>query len=153
MKPVVVQVVNKSPYPLPSYMTTQSAGMDVCANIPQPIYLEPLERRLIPTGLYVSIPVGYEIQVRPRSGLALRSGLTVLNSPGTVDADYRGEIGVLLINMGPAAVSISPGDRIAQLVLAQHAFASWDQKKDVSEFPDTERGAGGFGSTGCAAKG
>lgn len=148
MKPVVVQIVNKSPYPLPSYMTTQSAGMDVCANIPQPIYLEPLERRLIPTGLYVSIPVGYEIQVRPRSGLALRSGLTVLNSPGTVDADYRGEIGVLLINMGPAAVSISPGDRIAQLVLAQHAFASWDRKKDVSEFPDTGRGSGGFGSTG-----
>lgn len=148
MKPVVVQVVNKSPYPLPSYMTTQSAGMDVCANIPQPIHLEPLERRLIPTGLYVSIPVGYEIQVRPRSGLALRSGLTVLNSPGTIDADYRGEIGVLLINMGPAAVSISPGDRIAQLVLAQHAFASWDQKKDVSEFPDTGRGSGGFGSTG-----
>lgn len=148
MKPVVVQIVNKSPYPLPSYMTTQSAGMDVCANIPQPIYLEPLERRLIPTGLYVSIPVGYEIQVRPRSGLALRSGLTVLNSPGTVDADYRGEIGVLLINMGPTAVSVSPGDRIAQLVLAQHAFASWDMKKDVSEFPDTERGSGGFGSTG-----
>lgn len=148
MKPVVVQVVNKSPYPLPSYMTTQSAGMDVCANIPQPIYLEPLERRLIPTGLYVSIPVGYEIQVRPRSGLALRSGLTVLNSPGTVDADYRGELGVLLINMGPTAVSISPGDRIAQLVLAQHAFASWDTKKDVSEFPDTGRGSGGFGSTG-----
>ena len=148
MKPVVVQVVNKSPYPLPSYMTTQSAGMDVCANIPQPIYLEPLERRLIPTGLYVSIPVGYEIQVRPRSGLALRSGLTVLNSPGTIDADYRGEIGVLLINMGPAAVSISPGDRIAQLVLAQHAFTSWDLKKDVSEFSDTGRGSGGFGSTG-----
>lgn len=148
MKPVVVQIVNKSPYPLPSYMTTQSAGMDVCANIPQPICLEPLERRLIPTGLYVSIPVGYEIQVRPRSGLALRSGLTVLNSPGTVDADYRGEIGVLLINMGHAVVSISPGDRIAQLVLAQHAFASWDMKKDVSEFPDTGRGSGGFGSTG-----
>lgn len=148
MKPVVVQVVNKSPYPLPSYMTTQSAGMDVCANIPQPIYLEPLERRLIPTGLCVSIPVGYEIQVRPRSGLALRSGLTVLNSPGTVDADYRGEIGVLLINMGPTAVSVSPGDRIAQLVLAQHAFASWDMKQDVSEFPDTGRGSGGFGSTG-----
>lgn len=148
MEPVVVQVVNTSPYPLPSYMTTQSAGMDVCANIPQSIHLEPLERRLIPTGLHVSIPVGYEIQVRPRSGLALRSGLTVLNSPGTIDADYRGEIGVLLINMGPTAVSISPGDRIAQLVLAQHAFASWDQKKDVSEFPDTERGSGGFGSTG-----
>ena len=148
MKPVVVQVVNKSPYPLPSYMTTQSAGMDVCANIPQPIHLGPLERRLIPTGLYVSIPVGYEIQVRPRSGLALRSGLTVLNSPGTVDADYRGEIGVLLINMGSTAVDISPGDRIAQLILAQHALASWDMKKDVSEFPDTGRGSGGFGSTG-----
>lgn len=98
MQPVVVQIVNKSPYPLPSYMTMQSAGMDICANIPTPVYLEPLERRLIPTGLYVSLPEGYEIQVRPRSGLALKSGLTVLNSPGTIDADYRGEIGVVVLN-------------------------------------------------------
>lgn len=148
MQPVVVQIVNKSPYPLPSYMTMQSAGMDICANIPTPVYLEPLERRLIPTGLYVSLPEGYEIQVRPRSGLALKSGLTVLNSPGTIDADYRGEIGVLLINMSASAVCVSPGDRIAQIVLAQHASVSWETLKDISEFSATGRGSGGFGSTG-----
>ena len=145
MKPVVVQVINKSPYPLPSYMTTQSAGMDVCANIPQPIHLEPLERRLIPTGLYVSIPVGFEIQVRPRSGLAARHGVTVLNAPGTVDADYRGEIKVILVNVSDTPFEINPGERIAQLVVARYEKAVWEETDSLD---DTERGEGGFGSTG-----
>lgn len=148
MKPVVVQVVNKSPYPLPSYMTTQSAGMDVCANISEPVVLKPLVRFAVPTGLFVSLPAGYELQVRPRSGLALRTGLTVVNSPGTIDADYRGEIRVLLINLSSEDALIRPGERIAQIVLARHEVVSWAAVDDVSALPTTERGSGGFGSTG-----
>lgn len=148
MKPVVVQVVNKSPYPLPPYMTMQSAGMDVCANVSEPITLKPLARFAVPTGLYVSLPTGYELQVRPRSGLALRTGLTVVNSPGTIDADYRGEIRVILINLSSEDALIRPGDRIAQLVLARHEVVSWAAVDDVPALPATERGAGGFGSTG-----
>lgn len=148
MKPVVVQVVNKSPYPLPSYMTTQSAGMDVCANISEPITLKPLARFAVPTGLYVALPAGYELQVRPRSGLALRTGLTVVNSPGTIDADYRGEIRVPLINLSSEDTLIRPGERIAQIVLGRHEVVSWATVDDVSALPTTERGSGGFGSTG-----
>lgn len=148
MSSVRVSVVNKSPYPLPKYMTAQSAGMDVCANISEPIVLKPFVRVAVPTGLYVALPAGYELQVRPRSGLALRTGLTVVNSPGTIDADYRGEIRVLLINLSSEDALIRPGDRIAQLVLARHDAVSWAVVDDVSALPTTERGAGGFGSTG-----
>lgn len=148
MEPVVVQVVNKSPYPLPSYMTAQSAGMDVCANISEPITLKPLARFAVPTGLYVALPAGYELQVRPRSGLALRTGLTVVNSPGTIDADYRGEIRVPLINLSSEDTLIRPGERIAQIVLGRHEVVSWAAVDDVSALPTTERGSGGFGSTG-----
>lgn len=148
MEPVVVHVVNKSPYPLPSYMTTQSAGMDVCANISEPITLKPLARFAVPTGLYVALPAGYELQVRPRSGLALRTGLTVVNSPGTIDADYRGEIRVPLINLSSEDTLIRPGERIAQIVLGRHEVVSWAAVGDVSALPTTERGSGGFGSTG-----
>lgn len=148
MEPVVVQVVNKSPYPLPSYMTTQSAGMDVCANISEPITLKPLARFAVPTGLYVALPAGYELQVRPRSGLALRTGITVVNSPGTIDADYRGEIRVPLINLSSEDTLIRPGERIAQIVLGRHEVVSWAAVDDVSALPTTERGSGGFGSTG-----
>lgn len=148
MKPVVVQVVNKSPYPLPSYMTMQSAGMDVCANISEPITLKPLARFAVPTGLYVALPAGYELQVRPRSGLALRTGLTVVNSPGTIDADYRGEIRVPLINLSSEDTLIRPGERIAQIVLGRHEVVSWAAVDDVSALPTTVRGSGGFGSTG-----
>ena len=148
MSSVRVSVVNKSPYSLPEYMTEQSAGMDVCANISEPITLKPLVRFAVPTGLYVALPAGYELQVRPRSGLALRTGLTVVNSPGTIDADYRGEIRVILINLSSEDALIRPGDRIAQLVLARHEVVSWEAVDDVSTLPTTERGAGGFGSTG-----
>ena len=140
-----VKVINKSKHSLPQYETIASAGMDVRANIDQAITLAPLERSLVKTGLFVEIPIGYEIQVRPRSGLAFKKGITVLNSPGTIDADYRGEIGVLLVNLSSEPFVIEDGERIAQLVLASHEQARW-QEVDVLE--DSDRGQGGFGSTG-----
>ncbi len=140
-----VRIVSKSAFELPKYETPLSAGMDVRANITESIVLEPLERAMIPTGLYVELPAGYELQVRPRSGLAAKYGITVLNSPGTVDADYRGEVRVILVNLSNEPFEIKPGERIAQLVIARHERAEWELVEELSE---TERGAGGFGSTG-----
>lgn len=140
-----VKVVNKSKYKLPQYETAGSAGMDLTANIEIPCCLEPMERTLIKTGLFLEIPQGYEAQVRPRSGLALKQGITVLNSPGTLDCDYRGEVGVILINLGKESFLINPGDRIAQLVFAKCEQAEFVPVEVLSE---TERGDGGFGSTG-----
>lgn len=140
-----IKIVNHSPYPLPAYATGLSAGMDLRADLPQTITLQPLERALIPTGLYMAIPAGYEAQVRPRSGLAVKKGLTVLNSPGTIDADYRGQVQVILVNVSNTLVQIEPGERIAQLVIAAHAVAEWEPVEILDE---TERGTGGFGSTG-----
>ena len=140
-----VKVINKSKHPLPQYETIASAGMDVRANIDQSITLEPLGRSLVKTGLFVEIPISYEIQVRPRSGLAFKKGITVLNSPGTIDADYRGEIGVLLVNLSSEPFVIEDGERIAQLVLASHEQAQWLETEILK---DSSRGQGGFGSTG-----
>ena len=140
-----VQVVNKSAYPVPAYATEKSAGMDLKANITEPITLGPLERAMVPTGLFIALPDGTEAQVRPRSGLAAKHGITVLNSPGTIDADYRGEIKVILVNLSNTPFEIVPGERIAQAVVAQHATIEWAA---VEELGSTERGAGGFGSTG-----
>jgi dUTP pyrophosphatase len=140
-----VRVINKSPYDLPKYETGASAGMDVRAVLDQEITLQPLERTLIKTGLFLEIPEGYEAQVRPRSGLALKKGFTVLNAPGTIDADYRGEVGVILVNLSNEAVTIEPGERVAQLVFAEFKQAQWESAESLSE---THRGAGGFGSTG-----
>ena len=140
-----VKVINKSKHPLPQYETIGSAGMDIRAHIEEAITLAPLDRVLVKTGLFVEIPLGYEIQVRPRSGLAFKKGITVLNSPGTIDADYRGEIGVLLVNLSSEPFVIEDGERIAQLVLASHEQAQW-QEVDILE--ESNRGQGGFGSTG-----
>ena len=140
-----IQVVNKGHQPLPAYATVQSAGMDLRANIDEPIVLKPLERRLIPTGLHIALPAGYEAQVRPRSGLALKKGITILNSPGTVDADYRGEVGVLLINLSQEDFVINDGERIAQMVIARHEQAEF---VEVEVLDETERGEGGYGHTG-----
>ncbi|SFN47997.1 dUTP pyrophosphatase [Algoriella xinjiangensis] len=140
-----VKVINISKHPLPEYKTALSAGMDLTANIDAPIVLKPLERRLIPTGLSIELPAGYEAQVRPRSGMALKFGLTCLNSPGTIDADYRGEIGVILANVSNETCTIEDGERIAQLVIAKHETITWEVTGELNE---TERGAGGFGSTG-----
>ena len=140
-----VQVINKSAFNLPAYQTAHSAGLDLQANITSDITLKPLERKLIPTGLFLALPSGTEAQVRPRSGLALKKGLTVLNAPGTIDADYRGEVGVILVNLSNEEVNITPGERIAQLVLAKYERINWE-KTQVLE--DTQRGSGGFGSTG-----
>ena len=140
-----VKIVNKSRNPLPQYETAQSAGMDVRADIDAPIVLKPLERVLVHTGLYVSLPVGYELQVRPRSGLAIKHGITVLNSPGTVDADYRGELMTILVNLSSEPYEIKPGERIAQYVVAKHERVEWEE---VDVLDETERGEGGFGSTG-----
>ena len=140
-----VKIVNKSNHRLPEYATSGSAGMDLKANTAEPIVLGPLERQMIPTGLYIALPEGYEAQVRPRSGLAAKYGVTVANSPGTVDADYRGEIKVILINLSNEKFIINPGDRIAQMVVAKHERVEWDEVADLNE---TERGEGGFGSTG-----
>ena len=141
----MVRLVNKGNQPLPEYATPQSAGMDLRANIEEPITLAPLERKLIPTGLYIALPEGYEAQVRPRSGLALKKGITVLNSPGTIDADYRGEIGVILINLSNEPFVVEPGERIAQMVIAAYGRVAWEQVETLDE---TERGAGGFGHSG-----
>lgn len=145
MKTTKVQIINKSAYPLPGYQTAQSAGMDIRANINEAITLMPMARGVIPTGLFAAIPEGYEIQVRPRSGLAAKRGLTVLNAPGTIDADYRGEIGVILVNLSSQSQTIEPGERIAQIVLAKHEKIEWET---VEELPQSQRGQGGFGSTG-----
>lgn len=140
-----IEIINKSHHELPSYSTELSAGMDLRANISEPITLEPLQRCLVPTGLYMALPAGYEAQVRPRSGLAIKSGITVLNSPGTIDADYRGEICVVLINLSDKAFIINDGERIAQMVIARHEKVEW---KPVEVLNSTERGEGGFGHTG-----
>lgn len=140
-----VKVINRSSNALPEYATALAAGLDVRANNPEPIVLKPLERAMVPTGLFIEIPAGYEVQVRPRSGLAAKKGITVLNAPGTIDADYRGEVCVILVNLSNADFVIEKGERIAQLVLAKHERIDWEP---VNELASSERGEGGFGSTG-----
>lgn len=140
-----IQIVNKSKHSLPAYATELSAGVDLRANIDTPITLEPLQRCMVPTGLFIALPKGFEAQVRPRSGLAIKKGISVLNSPGTIDADYRGEICIILINLSSETFVIEDGERIAQMVIARHEQAEWEQ---VEVLDETERGAGGFGHTG-----
>ena len=142
---MILKIINKSSNPLPKYESEQAAGMDIRCNINEAITLQPMERQLIPTGLFIELPVGYEAQIRPRSGLALKRGLTVLNTPGTIDADYRGEVGVILINLSGEAQTIEPGERICQMVIARHETPEVVEVKELSE---TERGAGGFGHSG-----
>jgi len=145
MKALNIDIINASKHPLPSYETIASAGMDLRANIDEPIILKPLERVIVKTGLFMALPVGYEAQVRPRSGLAAKKGISVLNAPGTIDADYRGEIGVILVNLSNEEFTINDGERIAQMILAKHERAIWN---NVTELDSTTRGSGGFGSTG-----
>ena len=140
-----VQIINKSKHATPNYETEGAAGMDLRANLNEPIVLKPLERAIIKTGLFIALPIGFEAQVRPRSGLAAKKGITVLNSPGTVDADYRGEIGLILVNLSNEEFVVNDGERIAQLIIAKHERVSWEEVEILSE---TERGSGGFGSTG-----
>lgn len=142
---VKIKIVNRGSQQLPAYATPESAGMDLRANVAEPVVLRPLERRIIPTGLYMALPPGYEAQVRPRSGLAFKHGITVLNSPGTIDSDYRGELGVLLVNLSNEDFTIKAGERIAQMVIARHEQGEF---VEVEELDDTERGAGGYGHTG-----
>ena len=143
-----IKIVNSSHHPLPQYATPLSAGLDLRANLEAPITLQPMERRLVPTGLRIALPEGYEAQVRPRSGLALKHGITLLNTPGTIDADYRGELMVILFNTGEEAFAIEPGDRIAQAVVVRHADVVWREIDDFDDFGTTDRGNRGFGSTG-----
>lgn len=140
-----VKIVNQSTNPLPGYSTVHSAGMDLRANLSEPVVLKPLQRALIPTGLFIELPVGYEAQIRPRSGLALNKGITVLNSPGTIDADYRGEVGIILINLSGEDFVIEHGERICQMVIARHEHIAWEMVEILEE---TQRGSGGFGHTG-----
>ncbi|MGM9790769.1 MAG: dUTP diphosphatase [Candidatus Cryptobacteroides sp.] len=140
-----VRVINRSANALPSYSTELSAGMDVRADIPEAVVLAPLQRAIVPTGIFIEIPAGFEVQVRPRSGLAAKHGITVLNSPGTIDADYRGELKVILVNLSSEPFAVEPGERIAQIVLAKHEVIEWEEATELSE---SGRGAGGFGSTG-----
>ena len=140
-----IKIINNSQHELPNYETLASAGMDLRANISEAITLQPLERAIVKTGLFIELPIGFEAQVRPRSGLAAKNGVTVLNAPGTIDADYRGEIGVILVNLSNQAFTIKNGERIAQLIIAKHERADWEL---VSELSETQRGEGGFGSTG-----
>ena len=140
-----IKIINKSKHELPSYATSASAGMDLRANLEEPIVLKSLERTLVATGLFIELPIGYEAQIRPRSGLAFKNGLTVLNSPGTIDADYRGEIKVILVNLSLQDFTINDGERIAQMIIAKHEQAEWIKAEQLEE---TERGEGGFGSTG-----
>ncbi|MBP9070119.1 MAG: dUTP diphosphatase [Bacteroidia bacterium] len=140
-----IKLINQSKHPLPEYATEHAAGMDLRANLSEPIALKPLERTLVATGLFMELPIGFEAQIRPRSGLAFKNGLTVLNSPGTIDADYRGEIKVLLVNLSNTDFVINDGERIAQMVIAKHEVAKWEV---VTVLEDSNRGAGGFGSTG-----
>jgi len=142
---LTVKVINKSKHPLPEYATAFSAGLDLKANISEPVVLKPLQRQLIPTGLFIELPESYEAQIRPRSGLAFKNGITVLNSPGTIDADYRGEVKVLLVNLSDTEFTINDGERIAQMVIARHEQIKWQQVEILEE---SGRGAGGFGSTG-----
>lgn len=142
---MILKIINKSNNPLPKYESEQAAGMDIRCNITEAITLQPMERKLIPTGLYIELPAGFEAQIRPRSGLALKRGLTVLNTPGTIDADYRGEVGVILINLSGEPQTIEPGERICQMVIAKHETP---EVVEVSELSDTERGTGGFGHSG-----
>ena len=142
---MTIKIINKSNNPMPRYESEQAAGMDIRCNIAEPVVLQPLERKLLPTGLYMELPAGYEAQIRPRSGLALKRGLTVLNTPGTIDADYRGEVGVILINLSNELQTIEPGERICQMVIARHEHA---EIQDVDILSKTERGTGGFGHTG-----
>ncbi len=145
MESLKVKIVNKGRWPDPAYATEASAGMDLRADIPEPLVLGPLERTLVPTGIFIELPVGYEAQIRPRSGLATKRGVTVVNSPGTVDADYRGELKVSLVNLSKEPFEIVPGERIAQMVVARHERVEWE---DVETLSETARGAGGWGSTG-----
>lgn len=140
-----VKIINQSPYELPQYATEQSAGMDIRAHISEALRLAPMERAIVPTGLYIELPQGYEAQIRPRSGLAIKHGITVINSPGTIDADYRGEIKVGLVNLSSEAYTIEAGERIAQMVIARHEHIDWELSEELSP---SERGAGGFGHTG-----
>ena len=142
---MLVRIINRSAFSLPQYETTGSAGMDLRANLEAPIQLAPLERTLVPTGLFIELPIGYEAQIRPRSGLSIKKGLTIVNSPGTVDSDYRGEIKIILVNLSQQTQTIEPGERIAQMVIARYERIEWEQVETLSE---TARGAGGFGSTG-----
>jgi len=142
---MIIKIVNRSNHALPHYETEASAGMDLRANIEKPITLKSLERSIVKTGLFIELPIGYEAQVRPRSGLAAKKGITVLNAPGTIDADYRGEIGVILVNLSNEEFTIENGDRVAQLIVTRHERALWDETVELTE---TDRGAGGFGSTG-----
>ena len=142
---MTVQIINKSKHTTPSYETNGAAGMDLKANIENSIILKPLERAIVKTGLFIALPIGFEAQVRPRSGLAAKKGITVLNAPGTIDADYRGEIGVILVNLSNEVFTVNDGERIAQLIIAKHARANWEE---VTVLSDTDRGTGGFGSTG-----
>ena len=145
METVSVKIINKSSNPLPQYATPYSAGMDLRANLESPVTLRPLERRLIPTGIFIQLPEGYECQIRPRSGLALKKGVTVLNTPGTIDADYRGEIGVILVNLSAEPFVVEHGERICQMVVARHASVEW---QPTVEWEQSDRGTGGFGHTG-----
>ncbi len=140
-----IKVINRSKHPLPSYATTHSAGMDLRANLDQPVVLKPMQRALIPTGLYIELPEGYEAQIRPRSGLALKKGITLLNSPGTIDADYRGEVGIILVNLSQEDFTVEDGERICQMVVAAYVQAGWEEVRTLGE---TDRGEGGFGHTG-----
>lgn len=140
-----VKIVNKSPFPLPACATEQSAGMDLRASISEPLTLNPLQRELVPTGLYIELPAGFEAQIRPRSGLAIKHGISLVNTPGTVDADYRGEIKVILVNLSNEPFTLNPGERIAQMVVARHEKVQWDE---VEVLEESARGEGGFGSTG-----
>ncbi len=142
---LTIKIINQSPYPLPQYETVGSAGMDLRACLTEMITLGPLERTLVPTGLFIELPLGYEAQIRPRSGLAAKRGLTMLNSPGTIDSDYRGEIKCIVVNLSNEVQNIEPGERIAQMVVARHERVEWQA---VEQLPDSDRGAGGFGSTG-----
>lgn len=145
MENVVIKIINNSSHPTPSYETNSSAGMDLRANLDEKIMLKPLERKIIKTGLYIALPAGFEAQVRPRSGLAAKFGISVLNAPGTIDADYRGEIGVILVNLSNENFQINDGDRIAQMIIARYAHTKWEE---VNVLDETKRGEGGFGSTG-----
>jgi len=140
-----IRIVNRSRHPLPSYETLASAGMDLRANLSQEILLRPLERAIVPTGLFIELPVGFEAQVRPRSGLAIKKGITVLNTPGTIDADYRGEVMVIIVNLSAEDFVVRDGERIAQMIISRHEQADWEE---VDELEETKRGAGGFGHTG-----
>ncbi|HNX42935.1 MAG TPA: dUTP diphosphatase [Bacteroidales bacterium] len=144
---MLIKIVNQSPYPLPEYATVHSAGLDLRAHISEEIRIEPLQRLLVPTGLFIELPEGYEAQIRPRSGLAIKHGISIVNTPGTIDPDYRGEIKIILVNLSDAVFTLQPGERIAQMVVARFEHITWNEVETLNE---TQRGAGGFGHTGTA---